>query len=468
MDRPPVLVLLADQLRRDVLGCYGGQFGVSPHLDAFADESVVLDSHVTTCPLCVPARNSIITGTWPHVHGAIVNAWDEAERPYGTCRNVPTLYESLAEGGYAVEHVGVDHLRCEPPLSDRHSGIRFRGDVNEHRSAMREAGIVPDVSECRSPCVDFSSGEPVTRWYTNPNPSLYPGKAEDFLDVFIADHVEQVIRSADGSRPLALFGNYWLPHCPISCPEPYYSMYDPDALELPDDVGEWLEGRSPMQLVNLPGHVAASVPMDTWRKTWAVYLGMVRFLDDCVGRVLAVLKDCGFWDDALVIISSDHGEMLGSGRMFQKMCMYEDAVRVAMMVKPPGGGVTGRRRQLTDHTGLAATICEYTGTAVPQASVGRAFRDVVEDPKAPGAEVVFSEFNGNSGRGFQQRAVITPTHKYIHNHGYAPELYDLQADPRERENLCQAEHVPSEAGQLRNRLREWMIETGDCIAPPEC
>ena len=468
MKRPPVIFLMADQLRRDVLGCYGGRYAASPNIDALADESAVLGSHTINSPLCVPSRISMVTGTWPHVNGAIVNGWDEAERPYGTCRGVPTLYEVLAEGGYRVEHLGVGHLRCEPPLEDRHERVRFSANPGEHARRLADRGLKVDYSDCRSPTPDYLDGRLVMRHYTNPNTKLWPGPAEEFLDSWTADRIVEMIEQADPAEPLTLMGNFWLPHPPLSCPEPYFSMYDPDALELPETVGRWYEGQSPMQLINLPGHVAAGTTIAGWRRAWAVYLGMVRLLDDCVGRVVAALKARGLWDDALVVFTADHGEMLGCHRLFQKMCMYEESLRVPMLVKPPAGrGGPGVREQLTQHLDLAATICDYAGLEVMPGSAGRSFRAVVEDPAAAGRDEVFAEFNGNSGRGFQQRAIVTPTHKYIHNHGYGPELYDLRADPAETVNLCQADAPPPEAARLRDRLRRWMADTGDYIHMPD-
>ena len=125
MNRPHVILLMADQLRRDVLGCYGGAFGCSPNVDALAGEAVMHRAHTINSPLCVPSRISMLTGLHPHVNGAIVNAWDKEEEPYGTCRNRRTFYEDLAGAGYRVEHLGTDHLRVDPPLAGRHPRIRF-------------------------------------------------------------------------------------------------------------------------------------------------------------------------------------------------------------------------------------------------------------------------------------------------------------------------------------------------------
>ncbi len=495
MTRPHIILLMADQLRRDVLGCYGGGYGVSPAIDALAGESAVFRSHAINAPLCVPSRISMLTGTWPHVNGAIVNGWDEPEREFGRCRDMPTMYESLAEAGYRVEHVGVDHLRCEPPLPDRHERIRFRANPGEFMQMLKRDGMAVATSVTRSPTMDYIDGKPVMRMYSNANTLRWPHPPEKFLDCWLADRVIEAIQSHDPSEPLALMGCFWSPHPPLSCPEPYYSMYDPDSLELPETVGQWCPGQSPIHLTNLPGHVSASLDMAGWRKAWAVYLGMVRLLDDCIARVIAALKDQGYWDNAVVIFTSDHGEMLGSHRLYQKMCMYEESIRVPMLVKGTGSfsssekvpvpfagprgaemgtgtfaddakepvPISGQRRQLTQHLDLAATLCDYAGAPVPAASRGESFRPIVEDPDAPGREEVFAEYNGNSGRSFQQRALITPTHKYIYNHGYEGELYDLTNDPFEKNNLCQ-DDPPALASEMRDRLRQWMVETNDPTA----
>ncbi len=467
MKRPHVIVLMADQLRRDTLGCYGGVEDVSPNLDDLARHSAVFRSHTINCPLCVPSRNSMITGTWPHVNGAIVNGWTAEEVPYGTCREVPTLYEVLAEGGYRVEHVGVDHLRCDPPVADRHERIRFFAHPHEHGAWLRERGMAVNLSTMRSPSIDYSAGRPVVANYSNPHTAPWPHKPEDFLDWWLADRVIERIDQADPDEPLALLGNFWLPHPPYVVPEPYFSMYDPESLTLPASVGVRYGGESPMHLLHLPGQLGASITAEGWRKLWGVYLGMVRMMDDCVGRVIDALKRKGIWDDALVIFTSDHGEMLGSHRLFQKMCMYEESIRVAMMVKPPGGKTRGPRDQLTQHLDLAATICDYAGLEVMPTNQGRSFRGVVESLQAAGREEVFAEYNGNSGRSFQQRMIVTPTHKYIYNHDYEPELYDLTADPMETDNLMTADVPPAEGAQLCDRLQQWMVETNDVITMSE-
>ncbi|MCG3180371.1 MAG: Arylsulfatase [Phycisphaerae bacterium] len=470
MPQPHIIVLMADQLRRDVLGCYGGGFGATPNIDALAAESVRFAQHHTNCPLCVPARNSIATGTWPHAHGAIVNAWDPAEAPWGTARG-QTYYELLAASGYRVVHAGTDHLRSDPPMKDRHAAIEFIASTRQHAAYLAGVGLA-ELSDAafRSPTLDYAAGRPQVVHYTNANTAPWPHEARHFRDLWYADRVVEAIDAADPGQPLALMAMFWAPHCPLTAPEPYYSLYDPSRLDLPPHVGRWTPGHSPMHLLHIPGHLGATYTPAQWRQAWAVYLGLVRLLDDAIGRVVAALRRRGFWDDAVVIFTTDHGEMLGVHRLWQKMCMYDDAVRIPLLIKPPGKvdqvHFSADRSQLTQHLDLAATICDYAGVAAPDRSVGRSLAPIVRDPAASGHDAVFCEFNGNSGRSFQQRCVVTPTHKFIYNHGWSDELYDRAADPGETANLCDAPAPPPEAAALRARLADWMQRTNDCIEMP--
>ena len=463
---PNLIVLMADQLRPDVLGCYGAPYGASPHIDGLAEQSVVFGRHLTNCPLCVPARCSLATGTYPHVNGAMINGWGGPEAIYGTCRKeYGTFYESLAKARYRVEHWGVDHLECEPPIDRRGEGIAFLGGKGEHSRWLKQRGLHVDLSPCKSPTLDYENGRAIVMEYTNPNTMLWPHAAEDFFDSWLSRQVAEQIEQADAAKPLALTVNFWLPHCPLSCPEPFFSRFDPARLQLPENVGRWYPGQSPLHMMNLPGHVAASTTIDGWRRAWAVYLGMVSLLDDCVGHVLAAWKRKGWFEDSVILLTADHGEMLGSHRMFQKMCMYEEAVRVPLLVKAPGAS-KGQRPQLTQHLDLAATICDLCGAEAMPTNQGRSLRNLLQDGRAEGCREVFMEYNGNHGRSFQQRAVVTERYKYINNHGYEDELYDLAADPMETDNLCRGGQEHPQVRLLREKLRDWMTRTNDCLPPP--
>ncbi len=470
--RPHVIVLMTDQHRFDTLGAYGDRQCETPNLDALAGESVVFDRHYTSCPLCVPARTSLATGRWPSRTGVIINYWIPQEAPYGTLRpQFKTLYERFAEEGYRVAQIGVQHLNCQPKLTQRVPSGLFvdRGEYNRYLAAL---GLEPPPDKpYRAPCPDFTDGHMVVAEYTTTKTGVWPHAPEHYYDQWVAMRAVEFLEQADPSRPLLLFVNFWSPHPPLTVPEPYASMYDPAGIDLPDNVGQWYPGQPAMQLVNLPGFMGATVDEAGWRKAWAIYLGMVTLVDKSVGRVTEALKRRGFWDDALVIFSPDHGEMLGAHRMWQKMCMYEESVRVPAFIKPPrmdSSRAAARVAGLTSHVDFMNTMYDYAGIGVDAASDGLSLRPLIEGSAGAIRDEVFSEFSGNAGRGCFSRAIMTDRYKFVYCRMQAYtraeyELYDRDADPLESRNLAADPAHRSVRDDLARRLAKWMSGTGDAL-----
>ena len=405
--------------------------------------------------------------------GVVVNYWIPEEAKYGTLGpQYKTLYERFAEEGYRVVQVGVQHVHCEPSLPKRVPTGLFV-DNSEYRQYMARQGLaLPSDKPFRSPCPDFIDGHMIVAEYTTPKTGVWPHAPEHYYDQWIARRTIEVIEKADPDEPLLLFANCWSPHCPLTVPEPYASMYDPAKVELPGNVGHWYPGQPAMQLVNLPGFLGATVDQEGWRKAWATYLGMVTLVDKSIGEVVDALKRKGFWDDALVIFSPDHGEMLGSHRMWQKMCMYEESVRTPMFIKAPrmdrsraGQRVAG----LTSHVDFMNTMFDYTGIELDREADSLSLRPLIEGSAGKIRDQVFSEFNGNAGRGSYSRAIITERYKFVYcrTQPYTRaeyELYDRQNDPLETRNLANDGAYATVRDDLARRLSRWMQNTGDMLA----
>jgi arylsulfatase A-like enzyme len=465
-------MLMTDQHRFDTLGAYGDRQCHTPNLDALASQSVIFDRQYTTCPLCVPMRTSLATGMWPNRTGVIVNYWIPEEAKYGTLApRFKTLYERFAEEGYRVAQIGVQHVNCDPPLPRRVPGGHFSGQ-EAYKEYVKAQGLqLPDDKAYRAPCPDFVNGQMVKAVYTSPKAGAWPLPAEHYYDKFLARRMVEYIDSLDTDQPQLLFCNFWSPHCPLTVPEPYASMYDPAKVELPENIGQWYEGQSAMQLINLPGFMGATASMEDWRKAWAIYLGMVTLVDECLGEVIAALRRKGIWDDSLVFFTPDHGEMLGSHRLWQKMCMYEEAIRTPTFIKSPrmdrsraGQRVSG----LTSHVDFMNTMFDYTGIGTDPASDGLSLRPLIEGTASKIRDEVFSEFNGNAGRGSFSRAIITDRYKFIYcrTQTYTRaeyELYDRQTDPLETKNLVADPAHCSIRDDLARRLAKWMVSTGDAL-----
>lgn len=468
--RPPLIFLMADHLRCDVLGPYGDRQTPTPAIDAFSEKAAVFEHHYTTCPLCVPARSSVMTGLYPWQHGAVINGWLPRERRYGVVRpDAALLPQRLIDAGYHVAHVGVQHVRTEPDLWQRLPDVEFVGPFNhsEHRKELDERGLyLGDRSVFRTPVVEYQNGKAVPFPANSPHVAVFPLREELFYDSVLAARMAKAIEThvdrADG-KPLALFGMFWLPHPPLWAPEEFANLIKPRHVLMPANTGKWYAGMPAMQLLNTPGHLGSHVTMDQWRQAWAMYIGMVALLDKCVGQVLDAVQQAGLFDDAAIAITSDHGEMLGSHGMFQKMCMYEEAARVPLLLKLPGQKHTKRAKALTSHVDLPTTWLNLAGCEPIDESEGMDLRPLA-DPHAGSIETrphVFASFDGNAGRAFHHRMARSHTHKLIHNIGDRAELYDLHDDPRESRNLAGDEEHREVEQELRDALREWMEHVGD-------
>jgi arylsulfatase A-like enzyme len=186
-------------------------------------------------------------------------------------------------------------------------------------------------------------------------------------------------------------------------------------------------------------------------------------VDDCMGRVIDAFREQGIWDDALAVFTQDHGDCLGAHGLFQKFAMYEESAHVPLLVKPPGNAAGDRRSNPVGHVDIANTFCDYARVPSVPGAWGDSLRGLVEDADAPWRDATFCEFNGDHGRGYPTRGVMTDRYKYLHHFSGKDELYDVVADPRETRSLVDAPEHAARAEALRGRIADWMRETGDML-----
>ena len=464
-ERPNILFIMTDQQRLDSIGAYGSHYGASPNLDALASESVVFDAHYTSCPLCVPARCSLATGRYPHTNGALVNAFSpDADPTSGRLGpDERTLFEHPAELGYVQYHVGIHHVRTDPELRDRVSFAQFTSR-DAYCQYLAAKGLVPyDHRPYQARVMERARDHVYPSLFSAPWPGRHPLAVEDYQDMFFARQAVDALECVPTDSPWAVFCYFWAPHPPFVAPEPYYSLYDPRDIELPPNTMAPLH--IPRHMDHLPGAVACQQPnLSDWRLSWAVYLGMVRLVDDCVGQVLAALSAREDADRTLTVFTTDHGEQLGAHSLFQKMNLYQESVHVPFLLRVPGAR-PGRRAAITSHVDIMPTILDHAGTKPPASVAGTSLRRLVDDAGSPHRDVAYIEYNGNVAITVPQRAIVEPPHKLIYTEGPYLELYDIDQDPYEMDDLAGQPAHAKEYRRLRQRLDRWMLETGDWVLP---
>lgn len=458
---------MADQLRVDVLG---GEYTEKIH--RIAREGVNFTRAYCTSPLCVPARGSFFTGLYPNETGSIINPWEREDASHGNVRaGIRNLY-GMMEQEWDSWHVGKQHfLMEERPDRSPDSKTHWNAREKEYAEFLRKNGKRPPGGpNFKGMCPEMASGK-ITRAksYSIPTIGCYEEGLDYFFDGFFAHKAVEAIRSRDKTKPFLLNLMFLAPHPPFDIPEPWYSMVK--EIDLPENVGTWCPNQSPLQLYNITGALGTRYRREDWKEIWRVYLGLVGLLDHCVGMVLEALEEEGIYEDTLILFTADHGEMLGSHCLWQKMCMYEESVRIPLYMKFPKGDAPKSRvvQEPVSAVDVLPTLCEYLGLEAPKNLSGISLMKAMKGEKLERKQL-FIQFDGNGARGNFQRCILEEEYKLIvdfFKDELYLELYHVGNDPQELRNLAfdgdQAERIEA----MLESLRRHMARTGDLLDLPE-
>ncbi|MHC5057469.1 MAG: sulfatase family protein [Planctomycetota bacterium] len=496
--RPPnLLFIYTDEQACGTLACYGNRLIETPNLDRLAGRATVFDQAYVTQPVCTPSRSSLLTGLWPHTSGCTEN--NVPLRP-----ETPCLPEMITGGDYATGHFGKWHLGDE--IFAQHGfdeWVSIEDGYRKHYGKGRDRDARSDyhrflVASGHSP----RRGDSFSRGEAARLPEQYGKPA------FLAREAARFIREKR-DRPFALYVNFLEPHMPFFGPRD--NQYRPKDVPLPPNFRDAPDETMPLRWRVLREAYAArghsGLPLKSesgWRRLIANYWGLCSLVDTHVGTILGALEACGLWDETIIVFTSDHGDMMGSHQLVAKCVMYEEAVRVPMIVKLPGQ-VSGKRvagpvsqidvvPSLLDLLGPSPRRSGYGragGQPVPGHLQGKSLRPVLEqdEPRATGDVVV--EWSGpNNGLGNVsvprhmavkadpseiRASFLDPVRTIVTPEGWklcwSPlgehVLFNLRDDPLETRNLYGDARHRDVAAELRGRIASWQEEMGDEVRLPE-
>ena len=434
-----VLFILSDEHTRDVAGCYGHKIVKTPHLDALATRGTKFTAAYTNCPICVPARASLHTGTYVAENAC----WDNAHAYDGSIRS---WAHRLKSAGHHTMSIGKLHFRSQSddngfveeiiPLHVVDGEGDLLGLIRRPKAAKR--GGMPDLAKAAGP------GESTYAAYDR---NIRDGAVE-----WLTNH------AARQNKPWCLFVSFVKPHFPLIAPAEFYAMYPPETLPMPRLAGpnDYPKHPSVSALRACMNYDDFFTP-EKVRVALAAYFGMVSFLDDNIGRVLAALQSAGLSDSTRVVYSSDHGDNLGIRHMWGKSIHYEEAAAVPMIVAGPGvpaGKTCATPVTLVD---VYPTILESVGLvpdALEERLPGRSLVAIAKEPYDP-QRVALGEYHA-AGSITAMYMVRKGRWKYIHHVGYRAELFDLESDPGETTDLgedpAHRETLAAMEAELRKHL----------------
>jgi len=446
VNRPNLLFLFSDQHAQRIAGCYGGLPDLTPNLDRLAAEGVAFDNAYCPSPLCVPSRMSMLTGRYPFEQECWTN--DDYLRS-----DAATWLHSLGAAGYRPALAG--RLHAMGPDQLHGYADRMVGDHSPNWGGVprHDLGVLEKANDPWRESLERSGiGQ-----------SAYQVKDAETVAA-ACEYLRGVGRQRREGRdePFCLTVGLLLPH------PPYVAWRD-------DYAG--FEGRVPP-----PAHAAPAAPTHAWEAWWrqnraitdidpavalrarTAYFGLVHRVDALIGGVLQCLADEGLADDTLVVYTTDHGDQLGERGLWWKHTLYEDSVKVPLLMRWPGALPAGERRaQVADLLDVAATMVDALGGPRLPHSHGRSLLPVARDARAKWHDEVFVEHCTDKvpawtgGRETRQRMVRSGRWKLIYHHGDAPQLFDLAVDAHERRDLASD---PAHAA-TRERLVARVLEGWD-------
>ncbi|MCP4643801.1 MAG: sulfatase-like hydrolase/transferase [bacterium] len=486
--KPNLLFLYTDEQAFNTLACYGNDLIEMPNLNRLAAQSTVFDQAYVTQPVCTPSRSSLLTGQYPHTNGCTEN--NVALRPDTQC-----LPEMVEDSDYATAHYGKWHLGDELYAQhgfDEWVGIedgynrhftegRDKDKKSDYHDFLIESGFTPKRGD------RFGRGEAARLPEEFGKPAFLAREASRFIE-------------SNQSRPFMLYVNFLEPHMPFFGPRDH--QHDPAEVTLPASFDNPPQSAQPLKARLLREHYLrhghSGLPLKTeadWRRMIANYWGLCSLVDTHVGTILDTLDACGLRDNTLVVFTSDHGDMMGAHRLLAKCVMYQEAVRVPMLMRFPGQRAGTRVAGPVSQVDVVPTLLEALGQPIPDHVQGRSLLPTMTTDAPCASDPVVIEWNGpNNGLGDVAGKVQIP--EWMREHGSADEiraamtdpvrtvispdgwklnvsplgeheLYNLNTDPSETRNVFREAGHAAIVQELAATLHAWQDRTGDAVALPK-
>ena len=430
-----VIFIMSDQHQGKASGCYGHGFVQTPNIDKLAASGTRFSSSYTDSAICVPARAAIATGKYVHQ----TEYWDNGH-PYEG--RIKAWHHMLKENGASATSIGKLHFRNETDNTGFENQVipmhvvEGKGDA---RSCIKRP-MTPPMTQSKT-MTDIGAGQTSYQHYDN----KIADNACEWLRVKAAD---------PNTDPFCAFISFVCPHPPYKAPQKFYDFYNKIDMPIPKLRDPDSEYHPWIKLSQSMRNYDDFVTDETLPMLMKSYYGCISYLDMNIGRVISTLEETGLRDNTIIIYTSDHGENLGTRRLWQKSNMYEEASFIPMILSGPGvpaGKVIDTPVTLVD---IAPTILDAQG-----------LEEVSKSHKLPGTSLLklvqekhktnrfaFTEYHAAAA----DRSVFMirkGKYKYIHYVSFHPELFDLEEDPDELGSLHEHPNYLSTLAELEADLR---------------
>lgn len=430
MRQKNVLMICTDHWPATLMGCAGKKNIMTPTLDTLAENGVLFNNFYSECPVCIPARRSMMTGLTPRTHG---------DRVYSEQMKMPpvkTLAQVFSDSGYQTFGVGKLHVY---PQRNR---IGFH-DVILAEEGRYEFGVVDDyqiwLGEHGYVGQEFMHCMGNNTYYTRP----WHLPEEAHPTNWVTNQMMHQIKRKDPTRPAFYYVSYQFPHPPLVPLQSYLDMYSLDEMDEPI-CGDWVDDSFIMQAMCEPRRIYTEKEMLLAKRA---FYAQCTHIDHQIRLLIGTLRECNLLDDTLIIFLSDHGDMLFDHKMVAKRSFYEGASRVPFILsgKPMEEWRGKQENKLGCMADIMPTILQICGLEIPGSVEG------VSLMAGASRELLYGEVSeGNKAT----RMAHDGKHKLIYYpYGNVFQLFDLEKDPQELHN-CADE---PDYSKIRDRLETYLI-----------
>ena len=428
MTRPNLVFVFADQLRYQATG-FGGDPNIhTPNLDQMAARGLNFSNAISGCPVCCPARASLLTGQYPHQHGVFMNDVYLSDRAV-------SLAQAYQAAGYDTAYIGKWHV-------DGH------GRSNYIPPERRQGFDEWQVLECTH---DYNH----SRYYAgdDPTPREWPGYDAEAQ----TREAQRYLQGRHGQKPFCLVLSWGPPHNPYeTAPERFRRMIDPEQLSLRPNVPPELMAQARQDLAGYYAHILA--------------------LDALMGDLMHTLEEQGLSENTVFVFWSDHGDMLGSQGQWRKQRPWEESIHVPLLIQYPA--LFGRQGRVVDALintpDLMPTLLGLCGVPIPATVAGndyapylRGEQDTLADAVLLACYQPFGEYTRMQHAGREYRGVRTARYTYVRDLSGAWLLYDNLKDPYQQHNVISSPEYASVKDDLDRRLSDLLARYGDEFLPGE-
>ena len=423
-----VLFIISDDLRANVLGCYGDSICHTPNIDKLARASVVFDRAYCQGTLCAPSRTSFMFSRYKG-QGAV------------------NLGQHFKEHGWYSARVGkIYHMRVPGDIIAGTDGKDIAESWTERfNSPGKEAHTEGDYA-----CLNLNiftkklEGRQSTRMPHRMFVSVeYDGDGSDQPDYKTATKTIELLRKKR-DKPFFLAAGFVRPHYPMVAPRQFFARYRWQDIKLPPLLENDLDD---IPKLGLAGSRSSTNQIekypDNQRRMWAAYYASVTFMDEQVGRILDELDRLGLRESTAIVFTSDHGYHLGDHTFWQKANIHEQVTRVPLMISAPGIR-PGRSESMSELVDIFPTLSELAGLEIPKNLQGVSLVPILENNSASVKNGAISFSKGASWR--------TKNWSYMRYNDGSEELYEMKNDPNQFHNLIDKPEYAAIQKRLRGEL----------------